>query len=87
VKKKRTEITIEIDELMLIKSRRGGPVQSWCPACAEEVEMITPNEAARIAGVSVRAINRWIEAQMIHFAETADGQLFVCVNSLGGSRA
>lgn len=70
---------------MLVKSRRGGPVQSWCPACAAEVEMITPNEAARIAGVSSRTIYRWIEEARIHFIENTSGSILVCAGSLGAA--
>jgi hypothetical protein len=82
VKKKRTEITIEIEELMLIKSRRDTPILSWCPACALEVMMVTPQQAAAITAASVRTINRWVENGRVHFRETPDGLLFLCTGSL-----
>lgn len=44
--------------------------------------MITPSEAAAIAGVTVRTINRWVEAERLHFAETGDGLLLICPNSV-----
>jgi len=44
--------------------------------------MVSPGQAAALAGVSVRTVNRWVEAESIHFLESADGQLFVCLNSL-----
>jgi len=47
--------------------------------------MMTPNEAARIAGVSTRTIFRWIEEAKLHFIENSSGSLFVCVGSIGAS--
>jgi len=47
-----------------------------------ETTIVRPLQAAVIAGVSVRTINRWVESNRIHFMETADGLLFLCVNSL-----
>jgi excisionase family DNA binding protein len=44
--------------------------------------MITPSEAAAMAGVTVRTINRWVEAERLHFAETGDGLLLICPNSV-----
>ena len=82
VRKKRTEITIEIDELMVVKSRRQGTVRMWCPACSTEVTMVTPGQAAAITAASVRTINRWVESGMVHFTETHDGLLLLCADSL-----
>ena len=45
--------------------------------------MLRPEEAAITAGVTVREINRWVEAETIHFDETPDGRLLICANSLG----
>ena len=44
--------------------------------------MVTPQQAAAIARVTVRAVNQRVEAGMVHFLETPDGRLWVCVNSL-----
>jgi predicted site-specific integrase-resolvase len=45
--------------------------------------MLHPNEAAATAGVSVRTVNRWVEAGAVHFNETANGLLLICANSVG----
>ena len=79
--KRRTEITIETERVLLM-SRRRISVLTWCVACGERVTMITPDEAAITARVSSRAIYRWMEADRVHFNETADGLLLVCANSL-----
>ncbi|HYK87544.1 MAG TPA: helix-turn-helix domain-containing protein [Acidobacteriota bacterium] len=81
MKKLRTEITIEVEDLMLIRSR-GRSLQLWCPACGADVEMVTPSEAARIAGVTSRTIYRWVEQARLHFVENAGGSILVCVVSL-----
>lgn len=44
--------------------------------------MVTPERAAAIAGVTVRTINRWVEAESVHFTETRNGLLLLCVYSL-----
>jgi hypothetical protein len=43
--------------------------------------MITPVDAAVLARVSTRTIYRWIEAEKLHFTETPDGLLHVCLNA------
>jgi predicted site-specific integrase-resolvase len=45
--------------------------------------MLHPNEAAITAGVSVRTVNRWVEADTVHFSETANGLLLICAKSVG----
>lgn len=45
--------------------------------------MVKPEQAAVIAGVTVRVVNSWVESDLVHFLETSEGLLLVCVNSLG----
>jgi len=82
MKKKRTEITIEIDEVKFIDCGRSASVHFWCPECSAITAMVTPQRAAAIAGVTVRHINRLVEAERVHFAETESGLLLLCINSL-----
>lgn len=82
VRKKRTEIAIEIDEVVFVKALSNRSGMAWCVGCANEVLMVTPQQAAAIARVSVRDINRRVEAGEVHFLETPEGSLLVCVNSL-----
>lgn len=81
MRKKRTEITIETDRIVLIKGRRP-QARAWCMSCASQVSMVTVDEAASFAHVSSRAIYRWIEGGELHFIETADGRLVICLNSI-----
>jgi len=82
VRKRRTEIAIEIDEVVFVKSFSNLSSLVWCAGCANEVLMVTPQQAAVIARVSVRDVNRRVEAGVVHFLETPGGALLVCMNSL-----
>jgi len=82
MKKKRTEITIEIDEVTLVNRGRNASVPLWCPRCHATATMVPPERAAAIAGVTVRTINRWVETDSVHFVETENGLLLLCLNSL-----
>jgi hypothetical protein len=79
--KRRTEITIETHRVIAIHGRRGAAL-AWCEACRASVQMVTPEAAAVLARVSPRAVYRWVEAEEVHFVETADGWLLVCLNSI-----
>ncbi len=79
---RRTEITIEMDRIFVIR-RRGEPVQAQCAECGEQTKMVTADEAAANARVSSRTIYRWIETEKIHFMESREGALLICLRSLG----
>ena len=79
--RKRTEITIETDRIFVL-SRRKVFVVAWCHECGQRTTMITVDEAAAIAGVSSRTIYRWVESERLHFAETSEGCLLICRESI-----
>ena len=66
--KQKTAITFESEETIVLK-HGGKTAIDFCPACQTDVEMISPNELALLAGVSERTIFRLIEAGRIHFIE------------------
>ena len=78
---KRRTITVEIDRVISISQRQSSPV-AWCAACESLVRMVTADEAARLARVTARLIYQWVEAGRLHFTETPEGQLLICLNSL-----
>lgn len=80
--RRRRVTTIETDEVLVIR-RVAARIQGLtCRACAGRVEMLTPREAARRAGVSQLTVYRWVEDGRVHSAETADGGLFICLAPL-----
>jgi excisionase family DNA binding protein len=82
--KKRTLITIETDRVLMIDGgrRRSSSRAAWCAACGSQARMLTVDEAAAVAQTTSRTIYQWVEARKLHFTETADGRLFICLNSL-----
>jgi hypothetical protein len=80
-RKRRTEITFQTKERLVLRQRRS-PVRVWCEGCGQQTQMITAEAAAVVAGVSRRTIYRWAETEKLHFTETSDGLLLVCLNSL-----
>ncbi len=84
MRRRKTEIRVEIERVLIIKLNRQ-PRLEWCPLCAAEVSMVTPEEAAMLTGQSYRWLCRQVEAGQLHFTETADGLLRLCLNSLPNS--
>ncbi|MGH9902508.1 MAG: hypothetical protein ACRD68_11935 [Pyrinomonadaceae bacterium] len=78
--RKRTVTTIETHQIVAVR-RPAGVALVWCPACLREAEMVPLEEAALLAGISLRDICRRVVADDIHLVEAADGGL-VCLNSL-----
>jgi hypothetical protein len=79
--KHRTEITIDTQRLLII-SRRKFAAHAWCKRCGKRVEMVTVDEAARLAQVSSRTIYGWVEVERLHFTETSEGRLLICYESI-----
>jgi hypothetical protein len=81
MKRKRTEVTIETDEIWIIR-RPGSGFQTWCPVCDKQTTMITPDEAALLTELDERDIYRQVESGLIHCAKMPGGILLVCSNSI-----
>ncbi len=78
--RRRTEITHETREVLVL--RRRGNAEVWCNECGAPVKMIRPEEAAAAMCVSLRLVFRQLEAGKLHFEETGEGSLFICLASL-----
>jgi hypothetical protein len=79
--KRTTVITIETHRLTVVRLRRP-PAIAWCERCGGRVRMVTPEQAAALAGTRPRAIYRRVECGDLHFVETAEGALLICSGSL-----
>jgi hypothetical protein len=78
---RRTEVTIETDEITII--RRQGECRSIaCRRCGDEMAMVAPERAAAMFLTSVRAIYRWVEEGVVHYDETRGGWPVVCRDSV-----
>jgi hypothetical protein len=81
MKKKKTEIIVERDQVLVI--RHPGPrAPQWCASCGEQAQMVSVDEAAAITRLTERTIYQQVESGQIHFSETTDGSLLVCLNAL-----
>lgn len=80
--KRKIQLTVETHELLVIKKTKGS-TQGWCSECAGDVPLVRPEEAAVLARVSPRMIYAWVEAGRVHFMETAEEGLRICVSSFG----
>lgn len=81
MRKKRIEITVETDQVVIIRKTQRLS-RAWCQDCGELVKLVTAEAAAVASGVSPRTIYRWVEAGKIHFTEQPGGSLLICLNSL-----
>jgi hypothetical protein len=80
--KKTTTITSETHEVFIVTRPSERSIRIWCAECAAEIDMLKPEEAAAIAGVSPRTIYAWLEAGRIHHTETLEGNVLVCPKQL-----
>src|SRR6266540_4656720 len=78
--KRKIQLTIETHQLLII-SRAKGSTQGWYSECAGNGPLIKP-EGGGSAGVRPRTIYRRVEAGLVHFAESPEGWLLICLNSL-----
>ena len=75
----RTEITIETDQLLVIRRRRC--IRAWCQQCGYEVDMITLTELEGMSGITQPMLFD-PKAQGWHWAQAEDGSPLVCLESL-----
>jgi excisionase family DNA binding protein len=67
---------------VLVLRHRNRSVEAWCKTCDEQVQMVTPDEAAQLYQVSTRTVYRRIENGRLHFTETERGFSLICIQSL-----
>src|SRR5262245_9638370 len=77
--RRKSVVTVETDEAWFI---RYPAVMAWCAECGRQVQMVSPDGAAFMTPLSMRDIDRQVEAGMIHYTETEEGFLLICVNSI-----
>ena len=74
--KRKREVIFETAEVLQVNRA----IQTRCRACRGW--MMTVQGAVVATGASSREIHRRVEAGAVHFAETVEGLLLVCPNSL-----
>ena len=88
---KTTEITIETEEVFILRGegRAESPAapRRGCARCGAQAEMLPPESAARMYSADARAIFLLIGAGLVHFEETPEGSMLVCLPSLAAASA
>jgi predicted DNA-binding transcriptional regulator AlpA len=79
---RRTVITFEKLERCFYHLPNSEPVLGECVECRQEVSWLTPNEVVAFTGLTLREVFRRIEANSVHFSETAPGLIHICPNSI-----
>lgn len=79
---RRTEFTIETEDVLIIRNKKRKSFSADCEICGCNSQMITPRQAALIIQTTQREIFRLVEENKLHFIEFQDGDLFVCAKSL-----
>ena len=79
-KKKRTEIILETDEVVIVRRRRRVS-HLQCVICGD-TRMLTLKQAVIASGRQTTQILRWAAEGRIHFSEALDGSLIICLASL-----
>ncbi|HJQ27020.1 MAG TPA: hypothetical protein VKA60_24240, partial [Blastocatellia bacterium] len=80
MKERKTEITVESYEVLII-ARRAGRRRQWCASCDQQVAIISLDDACA-SGLSRDAVQRQAESGRLHLIETAGGSSLICLNSL-----
>ena len=75
---KKTQITIETDQVLIIRRQCVG--KAWCRVCEQEVDVVRTDQARGLLGSATDAAGqptrRW------HFCQDAEGSALICLNSL-----
>jgi hypothetical protein len=75
--RKRVEVTVETDQVLVIRKRR--PVR-WCQQCGREVEVVSRQQDGDLAGEL--ALPRNVESEACHVWTDEHGKEVVCLPSL-----
>jgi len=79
--RKRTEITVQTDELLIIR-RGDSSVRAWCMDCSAEVRMIPASEAVALAGIDMAGILKMVASGDVHWVQGGTCAPLICLKSL-----
>lgn len=76
------KLKVSIEKVEQIVIRQARRQKTFCHFCLRETEMLSLKETALTLNLSERQIVKLIENGAFHFAETREGFLLICRNSL-----
>jgi len=74
---KKTQITIETDQVLIIRRRQVG--KAWCCACEARVDVVRTEQTR---GLLQRTKATAEQARAVHFCDDSDGSALICLHSL-----
>lgn len=77
-------LALEFERTIVIR-RRKGPLSVWCAGCNVDVVMLTPDEATVLTSITTRALFRLVDEGRVHFSETNEGLVWICLPTLLGA--
>ena len=75
-------VLVEVETERLTIRQTSETVQLVCPFCEAEVLMASAERAALLSGHGLRWVINQLETNGLHYIETPDGLLYICLNSL-----
>ncbi len=81
MKTSRIEVTFEQHEVWRVSHAEPEQLHS-CPFCTDASPMISAEKASTVFKISTRQLYRLVDDAAIHFIETANMNVFVCLASL-----
>jgi hypothetical protein len=86
-KAKKVLITTVTHEVFVVRVNEDRAIRGFCPSCETDVQMLTLDSAAKVAGLNGRKLVDQIAANEVHSIETENGHLLICGKSLKFKRA
>lgn len=81
LKKRRTQLVVETERLLIVRGHQA-QINGWCAQCGAEVKLVAPEVGAALTGLSRRAVYRLIETGQVHFTESSEALVSICLESL-----
>jgi len=82
--RKRTEITVETHEVLIIRTSDSS-IRACCTGCGADVGLIPPDEAVALTGIGMPAILEMVDAGDVHWVQTGTCTPLICLKSLVAS--
>ena len=80
MRRKRTETFVETRETIVVYQQRF--LAPTCSVCFDRTSMVSPDLAAVLCRITTRNIYGLVEREEVHFTETEEGLLLICLPSL-----
>jgi hypothetical protein len=79
---KTTRITIETERVSTLRCGSFGRI--WCERCGVETEIVTLEALGNFAPEGVEKIQRWLERGELHWSQSPQGSVRICLRSFVG---